>query len=132
MSKIDRQYLRRDAGIASITLIFWALVLIVSTVAVIKVTPVYYEYWSIVSAVKSQAQNTDAMARSREIRESLIKRFEVADIREIAPDEIFIERDQQNNVLIEVKYARKVKIMGNVSLCFDFDVRSSGTQASEN
>lgn len=132
MLKEQVMHLRRDAGISSITLIFWLMVLVIGTVAVIKVTPVYYEYWSLVSAVKSQAQNTDAMARSREVRESLMKRLDVADIREIEPDEIYIERDEQNNVKIEVKYTRKVKIIGNVSLSFDFDVHASGTQVAAN
>ena len=61
-----------------------------------------------------------------------MKRLDVADIHEIDPDEIYIERDNQDNVKIDVKYTRKVKIIGNVSLSFDFDVSASGAQAATN
>ena len=123
---------RREAGMAAISLLFWAMILVLGTVVVIKIIPVYYEYWSIVNAVKAQSQSTDAVARSKEIREALMKRLDVADVRDIKPDEILIERDQQNNVNIEVIYARKVKIMANVSLCFDFDAKASGQAVGGN
>lgn len=120
---------RGEQGITLIGLLLWAVVVVFVLLLTAKIFPVYYDYWSVVTAVKSQAQNADANASDKDIRDALLKRLDVAGVKDISPEDISIERDQQNNELIRVEYQRKVKLIGNVSMLFDFETHANASQA---
>lgn len=118
----------RERGTTLIGLLAWGVVLVVFTVLAAKILPIYYEYWSVLNAVKAQAQSTDAQASERDVREALLKRLEVADVTHVESEDIQIERDSGNNLLIRVAYERRVHLFGNMSGCFDFTTQSQGMQ----
>ncbi|MEK8090904.1 DUF4845 domain-containing protein [Thermithiobacillus plumbiphilus] len=118
----------REHGTTLVGLLAWGVVLVAFTVLAAKILPVYYEYWSVVNAVKAQAQSTDARASERDVREALLKRLEVADVTHVESDDIQIERDSGNNPRIRVAYERRVHLFGNMSGCFDFTTQSQGMQ----
>lgn len=118
----------QERGTTLVGLLAWGVVLIFFTVLAAKILPIYYEYWSVLNAVKAQAQSTDAQASKRDVRESLLKRLEVADVTHVESDDIQIERDSGNNLHIKVAYERRVHLFGNMSGCFDFKTQSQGMQ----
>lgn len=118
----------RERGTTLVGLLAWGIVLVVFTIMVAKILPVYYEYWSVLNAVKAQAQSTDAQASERDVREALLKRLQVADVTHVGSDDIQIERDAGNNLRIRVAYDRRVHLFGNMSGCFDFTTQSKGMQ----
>lgn len=119
---------RGERGATLIGLLFWAVLLVLVAVLTAKIFPVYYEYWSVITAVRSQAQSTDSVASDKDVRDSLLKRFEVADVDHVEPEDIQVERDSENNLVIRVSYGRKVKLFGNMSACFDFSTQASTRQ----
>lgn len=119
---------QREQGISLIGLLLWAVVLVFLVLLAAKIIPVYYDYWSVVTAVKAQAQNTDNLASDMDVKDALLKRLDVADVKNIDPSEISIDRDQQNNTVLRVDYQRKVKLFGNMSACFDFHTQSRISQ----
>lgn len=118
----------QERGTTLVGLLAWSIVLVMLTVMIAKILPVYYEYWSVLNAVKTQAQSTAAQASERDVREAMMKRFDVADVTNVKASDIQVEHDAGNNLLIKVAYERRVHLFGNMSACFDFTAQSEGRQ----
>ena len=102
-------------------------VVIITGVVVMRVVPVYLEYYELVSSM--QALNTlpstdfsaDPMVNAGILRTKLLNQLYVNSIESITPEQIKMIPDDQGNFKISVKYQAIRPLVANVSLLFDFD-----------
>lgn len=87
--------------------------------------PAVTEYLAVKRIVKIIAEEGDGGASLSELRRSFDRRGQIDDVSSISGADLDIYK-QGGKVMVEVDYERKVPIAGNVSLLFDFRVRSTG------
>ncbi|MEW8029325.1 MAG: DUF4845 domain-containing protein [Candidatus Thiodiazotropha sp.] len=115
------QSLQKQKGL---TFISWLVILIVAGFLVyigIKITPIYIDHYVVKAALES-VKNEPLSARKskREIRNMILTRLDISNIRHINKDHINIERSGKTTT-INVKYAERRHIAHNVSLIMDFE-----------
>lgn len=110
----------RQRGFSLIAQGLFACVFILLAMLVIRVSPAVVEYFTIakhVTAVAKQA-NSQGMAVDA-IRESFDKRALVDDVQSLRGADLDVSKEA-GEVVITFAYAKKVPLVGAVSLCFDF------------
>lgn len=81
--------------------------------------PAVNEYFAVKRNITIVANEGDGGATMTELRRSFDRRAQIDDISTITGADLDIYK-QGGKVVIDVQYARKVPIAGNVSLLFDF------------
>ncbi|MHB8248761.1 MAG: DUF4845 domain-containing protein [Acidithiobacillus sp.] len=110
---------QRQAGISLLGLLFWMVLLVLIIAFVVKIMPVYYDYWSLESIVTTQAREARPQSTEDEIRYDLNRRLGVAMI-DIPQKDIQIVKDGNAQPIITVDYDKVVPLVGNVSLLIHF------------
>ncbi len=108
-----------EAGISLIGVIFWLLILVLTVAFVVKVMPLYYDYWSLKNIVSHQARQSGPGVSSSQIRHDLNDRLRVAMIN-IPQKDIRIERNGTGQTSITVSYDKIVPLIANISLLLHF------------
>lgn len=107
-------------GMTALGVLFVLALLAVGVLLAIKIVPVYLEYFNVSSSVNSLQGDPDIVRQSKdEIRERLLRRFQVNDVWRVKPEHIRIHRSQ-DAVTVQVDYEVRVPLVGNVSLLFAF------------
>lgn len=105
------------------TAIGWLIVLMLIgfiALIVLKITPVYTEYFTVVSSMESLKQENLTGMDQSEIKKLLQRRFEVNDVRRVSKDDIEISKTR-GSTTVRVSYEAKEKFVANVSLLLEFD-----------
>jgi hypothetical protein len=84
-----------------------------------RCVPAITEYMSLKRIVVTVAQEGDSGASIQELRRSFDRRASVGDVSTVTGKDLEIYK-QGGKVVVEVSYGRKVPIIANVSLFFDF------------
>ena len=118
----DVMYKQRGAGLSGLFL--WSFVLFFVAVLGMKLVPVYIENAAIKKTLIAIANDHVLQNGTKaEIRTSFNKRAQIDDISVV--DEGDIEFNKENGqVVLSIIYSVKTPLFANISLYFDFNVRS--------
>lgn len=86
----------------------------------IKLTPVYLEYFSVSSSLKSLAEEESQGLAVGELRSRLMKRLEINNVTHVTDDDIRV-RSEGNSKTVTVQYEVQQPFYGNVSLLIAFE-----------
>ena len=118
----DVMYKQRGAGLSGLFL--WSFVLFFVAVLGMKLVPVYREYAAIKSTLIAIANDPVLQNGTKaEIRKSFNKRAQIDDISVVNGGDIKINKENGQAVL-SIIYSVKTPLFANISLYFDFNVRS--------
>ncbi|MBL8501997.1 MAG: DUF4845 domain-containing protein [Rhodocyclaceae bacterium] len=115
----------QQKGLSLLGLILISVVLIAVAVVGMKVVPSVIEYYTIIKHVKSIAGS--GAATVAEVRVAYDRQASVDETPSIAGADLDITKEG-NQLVIFFEYAKKIHIMGNVSICIDYAGSSSGSK----
>ena len=93
-----------------------------------KALPPWMEYGNLMKAVKGTAADSGLKdATVAKVREAYTRRAEMDDVKSISAQDLEITKEG-GELVISFKYEKKVPLFSNVSLVFDFEGSSSGSQ----
>jgi len=116
---------KQQGATTSVILIGVTLALLMAW-TVLKLGPVYLQHYSIVKILdKVQSEfarklENDALVSTKEIKVSLMKRFDVNYITHVNKKDIIIERTPKG-FAVEISYEVQVPFMGNVDALLHFE-----------
>lgn len=106
---------QRGAGFLSSLIFLTALGLLAT--AGLKSLPVYLEFWSVQSALKSITQN---QTLEQDIRNAFDRHARIDNIESVNSSDLMISHGE-----VSVAYQKVVPLYSNISLLFDFTASSS-------
>lgn len=105
------------------TAIGWVIVIMLIgfiALIVLKLTPIYTEYFSVVSSLESLEQESIGSKSKGEIRKMLTRRFNINNVRGVQSDDIEIDKTG-GTTTVRVAYEVREKFVANISLLLEFD-----------
>jgi hypothetical protein len=114
----------RQAGITLIGAIIVGGFLAFAMLLAFRSVPAWTEYMAVVRVMTAVAEEGDNGATMAQLRRSFDVRGQIDDITTVSGKDLIIYK-QGGKVVVEVEYARKVPIVGNASLLFDFKASSA-------
>lgn len=121
--KENRGLKRRQAGMTTLGLIILVSFVGLFAFAGIRLTPVYLNYMKVVGVVEGVLDEFDGTGASRsEIRNSIVRRFDIESISEISANEIKVSKVDGGHE-VAATYSHKAPFIANVSFVVDFDKR---------
>ena len=118
--------IHKQKGITGIGWLFILIVIGFSALVVLKITPMYSEYFGVKSSMDSLANETLSGKSKAEIRKMLIKRLNINDVERVTKDEIEITI-RGDDVTVSVEYEAREDLVGNVGLIADFSYSVEGS-----
>lgn len=115
--------MKKQQGLSMISFLFVSALVVMGALLLIKIIPVYTEYYSARTVLKRVASEVGPTAPPAQYRASFEKFSIINDMPSIQPEMIIVTRDPMG-VLLTTSYQREVKLFGNVSLLFRFKVSS--------
>lgn len=119
-----RQYARQQG------LSFWGYLLVVGLVVFfalvgVKLFPLYYDDFKVSAALKSlQQEPSAASSTDTQLREMLLKRLDIDNVKHITKDDIEIQR-QGDKFVVSIDYEARENLFGNLDVVAVFQ-NSSG------
>jgi hypothetical protein len=90
-----------------------------------RTVPAVNEFLAIQRIIKLVAEEGDGGAPVSELRRSFDRRGQIDDVVTVSGTDLDITKEA-GKVVIEVQYSRKVPVVANVSLLFDFQASTAG------
>lgn len=111
----------KQRGGSLLTFLFWVLAMGLLVLAIVRLSPTYYEYWKVSSAISSldSVPNISNMSRPAVIR-MLQKRFLINSISPQRVKSITIKKQNQR-FKMHLKYEQRVNFIGNMDAVLMFD-----------
>lgn len=120
---------RRQRGMTFWSLLFVLVVLGFVFLVSLKLFPIYLESFKINHAIESVTKDPGVGDLSKaDIRDTLIKRFDIDDVRRITERNFsqYVDIDKKGRrVRISVEYRAETHLAGNIYLVADFKKRAS-------
>ncbi len=114
--------LAAQRGITAISILLAILLSGIAVLLLLKVSPVYIEWYSVNNAFRSLKEDLELRAKSpTEIQTLLKKRFDLNDIHSVNLREDVKIKKTGSSLLIELKYEVVTPLFSNISLLFDFE-----------
>ena len=115
----------RQRGVTMTGLLMGVALLGIVVFFVLKLFPDVSDYLAIVKDVKATAQDPASREMSiSEIRTAYSKRAEIDNVKGIDPEDLDISKEN-NEVVINFAYSRKIPLFLNASLVLDFEGSSA-------
>jgi hypothetical protein len=113
--------MNRQRGVSLSGLMVAATVLILVALLGMKVTPSVIEYYQILKAAKSVAQDSALKSASvGEVRKAFGKYQEIDNFKKIGPPDIEVTKEG-GDLVVAFAYQDKIPLFGNVSLQIDYE-----------
>jgi hypothetical protein len=116
----------KQQGLTLISLVLVAALLGAALLVAFKCVPVVTEYLAIVRVIKAVAEEGDQGEVMGNLKRSFDRRAVIDDISSIRGSDLIIYK-QAGKVIVQAQYERRVPLVANVSLVFEFNTSSSGT-----
>lgn len=119
--------MKKQAGMTFFGMVFTVAVIVIIGVVIMRVVPVYLQYYSVKQSVYSLDQlpaddiSVNPLVNVRLIQKKLSKQLYVNGI-EIPENKILIKPLKDNKYDVKVTYDEKRSLVGNMSLLFEFDI----------
>lgn len=115
---------RGQSGLSMVGFLGLAIIFGFAALLGLKLVPVYVEYYSvrtILNNIVNDRELTATTIKERDIRNSFIRRAQIADVTNVKGSDLDISRD--GGVLtLSTDYSVKVPVAGHLNLCLDFHV----------
>lgn len=115
-----RYFDRRQNGLTFLSTLLLLVVIGFFAYLAIKLVPIYLEYFNVTSSLNSLASEQSQGLTRTELRESLMKRLQVNDVKHVDRRNIKIQREAGGHV-VSVEYDVQEKFYGNVYLLISFN-----------
>jgi Domain of unknown function (DUF4845) len=112
----------RQDGMTYLGMLILLIVIAFFAIVLIKVAPLYMEYFKVKSSLDSLVQDTkdnQAALSPAEIESSLLKRLSINDVQHVTKDDIKITREGRKTVVV-VDYEARVTLFDNIDLVARF------------
>ncbi|GBG01527.1 hypothetical protein AZSI13_08540 [Azospira sp. I13] len=117
-----------QAGVALSSFLMWVFIVVFGGILGMKVVPAVIEYFTIVKTVKAVAAESPAGGITvGDVRKSFDRRATIDAISSISGADLDVTKDG-GNVVISFSYAKKIHLVGPVSLFIDFQGSASGNK----
>jgi len=111
----------RQEGLTAVSTIALIVLAGFLVLIVLKLAPVYLEYFNVASSVNSLKNEPDLGQKSKEeVYELLRRRFEINDVKRVKKDNVKISR-AGTVTTIAVNYEVRIPLLGNVDFLVYFD-----------
>jgi hypothetical protein len=111
---------RQQQGLTAISTLALILVIGFLVLIVLKLAPVYLEYFNVAASVNSLKNEPDLGQKSKEdVYELLRRRFEINDVTRVKKDNVKITRSGSATT-IAINYEARVPLLGNVDFLVSF------------
>lgn len=130
--------MNKQKGMTFIGMLGTMAVVIAGGLLVMRLVPVYIQYYTILSSIKGlnatpvTSLSGDPIADTEVLRSSLIKRLDINGIEYLKEDNVRITPDGTNKFKVQVKYQLVRPLVYNISLLFDFNKTEEVVAGSEN
>ncbi|MCX7117062.1 MAG: DUF4845 domain-containing protein [Legionellales bacterium] len=117
---------KKTEGMTFIGMLLTMAIVIMAAIVVMRATPLYLQYYEIVSSIKSLNSlpatdfSQDPAANATLFKNKLINQLYVNSIDYITYDQLIIVPDGENRFKISITYQVTRPLFGNVRLLFDF------------
>ncbi|KTD73019.1 DUF4845 domain-containing protein [Legionella tucsonensis] len=117
----------KQKGMTFIGMLFTVVVIIMAATIVMRVVPVYLQYYSIIKSIKGlnevspSSLTGDPMVDVNALKSSLDKRLDINGVESLKGNQLMIEPIGANKFRVKLKYQVIKPLVYNVSLLFDFD-----------
>lgn len=117
--------MKYQRGVSLSGVLFWGAIFALVAMLAIKVAPTAIEYYKILKNVKATAANIQQGATVPEIRAAFSKYAEVDHIKDFAPTDLDISKEN-GQIVISFAYEKKVPLFHPVSLLIEYSGSSAG------
>lgn len=130
--------MKKQQGMTLIGMLLTMAVVALSAIVVLRIVPVYIQYYSIVQSIKSlnstplSNMTGDTEANVAILRASLTKRLDMNGIEDLKPKELSIISEGDNIYDVKLNYQVIRPLISNISLFFDFQRTDKVKAGSEN
>lgn len=114
--------MRKQRGLSFLGFIFLAILVALAALIGFKVTPVYVEYFSLKKMLASTAMESKD-SQPAEIRRLFERKLSAEYIEAVTPADLEVTKDG-GRIELSVSYVRKIPLVQNVSLYFEFEASS--------
>ena len=111
--------MRKEQGISFLGFMMLAVLLAAAALIGFKITPVYVEYFTVKKILAATAMEAKD-AQPSEIRRIVDRKLSTDYVEAITPSDLEIEK-QSGQLVLSVSYVKKIPLVANVSLYFEFD-----------
>lgn len=118
--------MKRQFGLTLIGMIVVGILVALTAMVVIKIVPAYVEYYTIKKNIAKVVKSGETKGASvADIRRAYDRYAQIDDTASISGKDLEIGKEG-GEVFIGFSYAKKINLVGNVSLCVDFEGRAGG------
>ena len=112
--------MKQQRGMTTIGFILIIGMIAFFTAIGVKLVPMYIEYYSVKSILKTvQGESETASKSAAEIEETIVKRLQINEIHRVTKNDITITKDGKK-VIIEIAYEARIPLFGNIDVVGDF------------
>lgn len=114
--------MRRQRGVTMIGWVFLLIPMAIVIYAGIRVGPEYYEYYKLLSAMKSAASElkSDETLTQQSIRAALQRRFDTSYVDDVKSSELVVRKNDSTWVIV-AEFEKVVPLFGNLNLLLQFN-----------
>jgi Domain of unknown function (DUF4845) len=113
--------LRQQHGMTPLGILTILVLVAFGAYLILRLAPVYIENYAVASSLKSLKQDMEIKEKAPEqVYESLKRRFEINDVKNVKKDNIKIARSG-GIMTVDVKYNVTVPLISNISLLVAFE-----------
>jgi len=114
----------KQQGVTVVGMVLIAAGIVFVAVIGLRLIPAYVEYATIQNHLRELARAPDTQgAAPRDIMAAFNRRAQIDDIASVDGRDLDIVREG-GNVILSVVYEKRVKLVGNISACIDFEASS--------
>lgn len=115
----------KQQGLTLISVVLVAALLGAALLVAFKCVPVVTEYLAIKRVIKAVAEEGDGGETMGNLKHSFDRRSGIDDISSIRGSDLIIYK-QAGKVVVQAQYERRVPLVANVSLLFEFNTSTAG------
>ncbi|CAM2935467.1 transmembrane protein [Legionella steigerwaltii] len=129
--------MQRQKGMTFIGMLVTVVVLVMGVVVIMRIIPVYLQYYSVLESVKGlnsippSTLTGDPVADVNVLKSTLDKRLDINGVESLKENQLAIEPMGGNKFRVKLKYQVIKPLVYNISLLFDFDHTEEVVTGSE-
>ncbi|KTC88795.1 DUF4845 domain-containing protein [Fluoribacter dumoffii] len=127
----------KQKGMTFIGTLFTVVVLIMAAVVIMRIIPVYLQYYSVLQSVKGlnsippSSLTGDPVTDINVLKSTLDKRLDINGVPSLKENQLSIEPKGSHKFRVKLKYQVIKPLVYNMSLLFDFDHTEEVVAGSE-